>query len=121
TEIERLVRELNSPRFAAREKAVQELAWLGNRARPVLCQALRADLPLELRRRIDRVLALLDKPFPTGPMLQVSRALWVLEEIGTPEALGLLKGLAEGNPGTRLSEEAKQALSSSPKCWPRER
>jgi len=39
-----------------------------------------------------------------------SRAIWVLERIGTPEARAVLEDLAKGAPEARQTQEAKAAL-----------
>ena len=58
-----------------------------------------------------RVEACLDKlPTRSGERLRVWRVIQVLEGIGTPEAQGVLKTLAEGAPASRLTQEAKASL-----------
>jgi hypothetical protein len=47
---------------------------------------------------------------PFGERLQQLRAVEVLEQIDTPEALRVLESLARGAAAARLTEDAKVAL-----------
>jgi WD40 repeat protein len=108
--IARLVVDLDSNRFAARQKAAMELEKLGAAAQPELLRALAGKPSLELRRRVDQ---LLDKvPHLKGPSpdLQALRALEVLEAIGTAEARQLLEEIATGAPNAPRTREARAAL-----------
>jgi hypothetical protein len=50
-----------------------------------------------------------------GERLRLWRVIQVLEGIGTPEAQALLKTLAGGAPGSRLTQEAKASLERQAK------
>jgi hypothetical protein len=105
-----LLDQLNSDRFAVREKATGELESLAESAEPAL-QKARVDKPtLEVRRRVERLLERLRGPVPPGQRLQALRAVEVLEHIGTPEARQLLEPLGQGAPAARLTQEAKASL-----------
>jgi hypothetical protein len=108
--IQKLVKELDSDDFDKREAATEALERIGQPAVPAL-QAVLANNPgLELRRRAE---ALVDKLVPLGTAPErrtVIRATHVLEMIGSPEAIRLLKSLADGDPTARLTEEARAAL-----------
>src|SRR5262249_27477861 len=55
-EVHRHIADLDSTRFATREKAFERLLQLGETAEPVLRHALEKGPPLETRRRIQRLL-----------------------------------------------------------------
>jgi RNA polymerase sigma factor (sigma-70 family) len=105
-----LIADLDSRRFAVREKASQELEQLGRAAEPALRQALAGQPSAEVRRRIQRLLELQQARVPASVRLLRARALEVLEDIGNPEAVHLLEQLAQGAPEASLTEEAKLAL-----------
>jgi hypothetical protein len=73
-------------------------------------KALATKPPLEAARRIERLLETLEQPLPPDE-LNVLRAVDVLEQIGTEEARGLLRSLAEGKETASLTRAAKQALA----------
>ncbi len=103
------VRDLDSPDFAAREHASEELAKLDCLAEPALRKALGGQPSLEMRRRIGQLLERLVAA-PSGVPLQQLRAVEVLEHTGTPEARELLESLARGAAGARLTRAAQAAL-----------
>jgi WD40 repeat protein len=108
--IEKLLADLDSDAFEAREAATRELTRLHYRAEPLLRRALENKPSLEIRRRIEAILA---KPrLPSAEDLRALRVIAVLERIGTPEARGLLAKLAGGaaSPETRAAQQALQRL-----------
>lgn len=107
----KLLADLDSKQFGVRQKAERELEELGDKAVPALRYILANGPPLEVRQRIERILAKLEpRRILTAEELRSIRAVWVLEACGTPEALDLLKKLVQGTAGERLTEEAKGAL-----------
>jgi WD40 repeat protein len=108
--IDRLIGDLDSDTFEAREKAVRELEQAGRAALPALQKTLRDKPSLEARRRIEALLHKLNQPGPDQTLLQPLRALEILERLGTPEARKLLQTLANEAIDTRLTHEAKSAL-----------
>ena len=108
--VARLIADLDDERFAVREKATTELEKLGKEIEPALHKALQGKPSLEVRRRIDRLLEKLESAAPSPEQLRLLRALEVLEHIGTPEARELLRTLAKGASGARLTQEAKASL-----------
>jgi RNA polymerase sigma factor (sigma-70 family) len=103
-----LVAELDSDKFAARQKAAAELEKMGNAAAGALRKALAATISLETRRRVELILSGLDgKEAPFH--LRKARALEVLELIATPAARELLQALSAGDPGALLTQEAIDA------------
>jgi RNA polymerase sigma factor (sigma-70 family) len=108
--LRRLLADLESEQFAVREKAQRELEELGDLAEPVLRQALEGKPSLEMRRRVQAVLEHLRGPVTQPELLRSLRAVAVLEDIGTPEARGLLETLAADADEARQTREAKAAL-----------
>jgi hypothetical protein len=92
-----------------REAASKELGRLGEAVEPALRATLAGKPSSEVRSRCERLLESLAKGELDADGLRNLRAVQVLEQIGTPEASAVLKGLAGGAPG-RLSREAKLAL-----------
>jgi WD40 repeat protein len=109
--LQRLLRDLGSEDFAVRERASAELAKCGAEIEPFLRHALRSDLDLEVRRRIEPIYAKLPLTTPTPEGLRQVRAVQTLEAIGSPEARQLLRTLAEGHPEALLTQEARGALA----------
>jgi hypothetical protein len=111
TRLDRLVADLDSDTFDARQRAERELKRLGFLAEPRLRKALLGKPPLEMHRRIERLLRALDRERlePAGEGLRQLRAVEVLERLGTSEARAVLEKLANGPPD-RGGEEATAAL-----------
>jgi hypothetical protein len=108
--VERLVAELDSDSFTTRERAARELEQVGQPAQPALRRALEARPGLEKRRRLERLLEGLSRTRPSAVPVRHTRALEVLERLGTPEAREVLDELARGDPYARLTQEAKASL-----------
>jgi hypothetical protein len=94
--IDRLIADLDDNRFQVRENATRELEQLGPLAESALEQALAGQPSVEVRRRVERLLAALQERGLTPHQLRVGRAIEVLEHIGTPEAQEVLRALARG-------------------------
>lgn len=109
--VRRLLADLDSGRFAVRQRATAELEQMAPDIEPLLREALRAAAAEEVRRRLAQVLARVDDPGPGR--LRELRAVEVLERAATPEALRLLGELARGAPRARLTREAAAALGRS--------
>jgi WD40 repeat protein len=115
--IQRWIRDLDSDKYADRERASRKLGLILDQVRPLLKKVLQGRPSAEAQRRIDLLLqagslGLVDKD------LQRYRIIEMLEHIagpaGDPEAsrgaIALLKKLAAGPVDTRLTAEAKAAL-----------
>ena len=109
-----LIHKLDDERFEVRQQATQELQRLGVAALPAMRLALAGEPAPEVRRRLEQLLEGADE-LPSGAMLAAIRAVEVLERIGSPEAVALLKQLAAGVDESRLTQEAKGALQ---RCAP---
>jgi RNA polymerase sigma factor (sigma-70 family) len=106
-----LIADLESPRFAERERASKELAALGEAAATQLREANAKATSAELRQRLEPLVKALDETKLGGEALRTARVVEALERIGTETARNLLERLATGADGARLTREAKAALA----------
>jgi WD40 repeat protein len=104
-----LLANLESGRFERRRQAQAELQALGELAEPALRKALADGPPLGLRQRRERLLAL-SATQPGPAQLRDLRAVEALEMIGSTAARRALARLAGGEPGARLTREARGAV-----------
>src|SRR5262249_25294914 len=107
--IRQYIADLGSDKFTVREAAMKELAKVGDQVRVPIGEALKANLSLETRHRLERGLKNLPD-LPNVYALLTIRAIMVLERIGSPDAQAVLARLASGAPGARETEEAKASL-----------
>ncbi len=105
----RLIADLDSDQFETRRRASQALEHLNESAIPALRKALAARPSAEVRRRLEEILERLEGPLPAERLREV-RAIEVLEHQATQVAIALLRSLAQGAPGARLTEEARASL-----------
>jgi len=109
-EIEGLIADLSAADAKRSEKAASRLQEFGQQAAPALYQKLRDKPAIEVRRRIEQVLAFVSR-FPIPPDdLRLSRAIQVLERIGSNDAQQILKELAGGDASAKATSEAAAAL-----------
>jgi RNA polymerase sigma factor (sigma-70 family) len=108
--VKRLANELGSADFKERERAFAKLSRVAEGAAPVLEKLLEGKPELEVRRRLTELLAQARGRSLTGEALRELRAVEALERAGTAEARALLKALAGGAPGARLTRAAGEAL-----------
>jgi hypothetical protein len=113
--IARLIADLDNDDFDTREKAAVELEVIGEATVLALRAALAGRPSAELRVRCERLLAKLDRPALSGERLRTVRAVEAMELVDTKEARDLLRRLAEGADGARLTREAKAALERRPR------
>jgi WD40 repeat protein len=106
--VARLVADLDSNDFTVREKATKELHKMREAALPALRKALAGQPAPELRLRAERLLD--DLSADSAAQVYQSRAIEVLERIGSPDARRVLETLAGGVPEARLTQEAKASL-----------
>jgi WD40 repeat protein len=104
-----LIDALADDRYEVRQQAGQKLSRLAGGAEEDLKKAAEGHASLEVRLRARRLLGQLTAPSPER--LRESRAVAVLEYVGTPAARRLLRELARGEPKARLTEEAAAALA----------
>ena len=105
----KLIEDLDSERFAVRERASKALTSHGTAARGALNEALKQKQSAETQQRIRELLSRLELP-PGGNDLQQLRAVQVLEWAGGETAKDALRKLAAGAPGAALTESARVSL-----------
>lgn len=110
-QVQQWIKELDSKHFAVREAAYQRLELLEGRAESALRKASQGKPPLEVRRRIEKLLDKLAGPLTLPEQLRAARAVEILEYTGTAEATKLLRAYAAGAEGARLTRDAQAALS----------
>ncbi|HYT89744.1 MAG TPA: hypothetical protein VEL76_13635 [Gemmataceae bacterium] len=109
-QLERLLADLDHKQFATRQQAEQTLEKLGDLAMTAIRDKLAGSPSLEAGRRLERLLDRLEGMAAAPEVLQVLRAVEVLEWIGNAEARQILEGLARGAPGHRVTEEARRSV-----------
>jgi hypothetical protein len=105
-----LIADLDSPRFGVRDKASKDLASRGSAVEKELVEARAKHPTPEAANRIDELLRRIHLP-PRGTELQMLRGIQVIEWIGGDEAKRLLQQLGDGEPGARVTIEARRSLS----------
>jgi WD40 repeat protein len=108
--IRELVGQLGDDQFKVRDKANSELAKIGDQIVPVIDQALQADVPLEIKHRLEILRGKFTGLLLQGERLRAVRAVEVLERIGSIEARQVLTTLAQGAPSELLTRSAQAAL-----------
>jgi WD40 repeat protein len=104
-----LIAQLGSKEFADRQKAEAALEKMGEGVAHHLVIVLKRGTDLEVLRRAERLLKKCNATSTAG--MRHQRAVAALEWIGTPAARALLRDLAGGAPGARLTTEARAALA----------
>lgn len=108
--IEQWVADLDSSSFPKRTQAAQEIAKLGELAKPALKKVLDAEPSPEMRRRVEPLLEKLITGSLTPEQLQTARAIEALERANNAEARSVLEGLTKGAAGALPTREAEAAL-----------
>jgi hypothetical protein len=103
----RWIADLDHDEFRRREEATEALRRLGPSAEAALCRALGAEPSAEKRRRLEELLEAVQAEAFRPERVRPTRALEVLERIGTAEAKAVLAELAKGDPEAPLTQEAK--------------
>jgi hypothetical protein len=104
--------------FAARERAVKDLAEIGPPALPFLRKLAASGINADAKKRIEN---LLGQPGKSGLLTEEARcryAIEVLEYVGTPQAKELLLAQSQGEPASLVTQDAKSALSRLRKLPP---
>ncbi len=109
-ELPRLIRQLASADQKQSLTAAVDLKAFGKSAAPALFEALAQQDNPEIRRRIEQVLAVAGKYDMPPETLRRIRAIGVLEQIATDEAIAVLQRIADANPPVDAGENAKAAI-----------
>jgi WD40 repeat protein len=108
-QIAKLILDLDADEFTIRQAAFEKLRQLRSTAEPALRTELTSKPTLEARKRIEDLLAQLQRqPIPAEELRQL-RAVQVLEWMKTPAADALIERLAGGSPLLRTTRDAKDA------------
>jgi RNA polymerase sigma factor (sigma-70 family) len=107
--VRRWIVDLDSAQFAVRQAATKELEKTGEQVEPFFQEAMKGNLTLETRRRLEQILNAV-RDTPSRETLRVIRGVMALERIGTRSAMAVLESLARGPAGTRETAEAKSSL-----------
>jgi WD40 repeat protein len=113
-EIDKLIADLDDEDFDKREEASKALAGIGAKASAALTKALQGEPSVEKKRRVEGLLEALKGKGPSLEMVRPTRALELLERVGTPEAEQVLEELAKGDPDAPLTQQAKATLKRLP-------
>jgi WD40 repeat protein len=105
--VRRLLGQLDAESFAEREEASRQLLGIGEQTLPLLREALKGGLTLEVKKRIEGLMESLTRE-PTGEQLRLLRALAILEWSGSAQAVEHLRRLAGGAPTALLTQKAKK-------------
>jgi hypothetical protein len=108
--VARLIADLDSGKFAVRQKAAKDLELLAEAAEGPLRKALEDRPSLELKNRLTELLKPLETLAPPPERLRALRSVQVLEEIGTSDAVHLLEIVGKGEPAAQVTQEAKAAV-----------
>jgi hypothetical protein len=111
-QLTRLIVDLDSDQWEARERSTRQLESLGESVEPHLRKVLAETSSLEVRWRIRMLLNKFrnGRLHPPPDRLRQDHAIEVLERIGDASARQFLALLAEGEPAAPLTLEAKCAL-----------
>jgi WD40 repeat protein len=110
TQVPQFLRDLDAQAFAVRDKAKTELTRLGTLAEPAVREALVKPPSAEARRSLEQLLKAYEAQGAASETLRGTRAVELLEQIGTREARAVLETGAAGGFGDQVTAEARTAL-----------
>jgi RNA polymerase sigma factor (sigma-70 family) len=113
-DLPRWIADLDSGEFKVRNQASAALRGVGPTAVPALRKVLTSKPSLEVRQRVQAILADIEQNRLMGENLRVVRAIEALELIGSAEARKVLTTLAGGAVGAPATEAARAALGRHP-------
>jgi WD40 repeat protein len=118
--VDKLIGDLDSPKFPTRQKAWLELAGLGELIKPALDKYLAAKPSLEGGRRAQKLLDRLRNPDLTPDRLRCLETIEILEILQTPEARAVLQEIARDALVSQVRLAAQEALErlQRPKAKP---
>jgi WD40 repeat protein len=104
------IAELGDERFKVREQAMAALQKWGDVIEVPLQKVLATKPSLEIRLRVEKLLARIELLEVDRETLRLLRAIAILEAVGSAPARELLQELANGAPGARATEAARATL-----------
>src|SRR5262249_1660779 len=107
-QIRQWIRQLDDDSFVVRQEASNQLADHLDAAAPLLEEELQRGPPVEVRRRIERLLQ--GRRAGDSERHRTEKAIRVLEYTNTPEARSVLEDLARGAETDRTAQAARAAL-----------
>jgi hypothetical protein len=116
--VRQLLRDLDDSRYVVRQRATLSLESMAPAVILPLHRTLTDARSLEVRRRVEDILARLKQPALSPENMRASRAVRVLEQIGSPQAKHLLESLAKGGEFAWQTSEAQRALERLAKGHP---
>ncbi|MBL8792887.1 MAG: PQQ-binding-like beta-propeller repeat protein [Planctomycetia bacterium] len=119
-DLDKLVLALDSDRFAERDQAFRTLRDEGQALMPYLSQALEKATSVEVSRSLERLLVEMEQVILKPTALRTVRAVRILEQVGSAEAVEVLRAIATGDPRAAETLEALAALERLPRA-PRQR
>jgi WD40 repeat protein len=111
--IQMLLEDLNNDKFLVRDKATKDLAKYGRWIEDVLIQAQKKPKSEEVRRRLEKLITMLNVPGSLTldqEKVRLRRIMLVLEQDGSPAARKVLDDLVHGAAVESLRDEAKASL-----------
>jgi len=110
-QVEQRLIDLDDTVPARREAATKDLAAVAHRFAPLLQARLEGSAPGEVRNRLSFILKkMAEEPTPME-LVRDLRGVGLAEQIGSPDALALLRKLAAGADKARVTEEARAAVA----------
>jgi WD40 repeat protein len=109
-DLARWIADLDADDFDRREEATKALRRVGPVAEEALRKALEANPSAEKKARLLELHEAAELGAPRPELVRPTRALEVLERVGTPEAKQVLEELAKGDPDAQLTRDAKATL-----------
>jgi RNA polymerase sigma factor (sigma-70 family) len=109
----RLISDLDSVKFKVRTEAAEVLEKQGDFAEASLRRALTGKNSPEQRRHLERLIAKIEsnRDTPSGELLRRLRAIEVLEQLGSAEAVKVLRRISREFRDTTTRESARASLN----------
>jgi WD40 repeat protein len=108
--VTKLIADLDADEFEARESAHKQLEGFGELALARMREALKGSPSAEQRRALEELVKGAVAPSPSGERLRLVRALEALELAATPEAVKVIRAVADGAPDTLPTTQAQAIL-----------
>jgi hypothetical protein len=110
--VQQCIADLDAKDFKTREKADKDLEAFGPFAATALEKALQEKPPIDLAKRLEKLLKKTEQQVLSLEELRAVRAIEVLRGIGGAEAKAVLEPLAKGADASIITVQARQALAA---------